>query len=108
MSAVRHHPLVDFFVLTYALTADLSVLDPQRMMCTYGPAEGSTQSFVHAWLVWVNINAIRCHMGVLAAWDLRGDRAAHRRPHRDLHHPGLGWAADHPGARMIRWRVRWY
>ncbi len=30
------------------------------MMCTYGPAEGSTQSFVHAWLVWVNINAIRC------------------------------------------------
>ena len=42
------------------VTADFSVLDPQRMMCTYGPAEGSTQSFVHAWLVWVNINAIRC------------------------------------------------
>src|SRR5829696_2908634 len=41
-------------------TADFSVVDPQRMMCAYGPAEGSTQPFVHAWLVWVNINAIRC------------------------------------------------
>jgi hypothetical protein len=32
---------------------------------------------------------LRAHVGVLAAWDLRGDRAAHRRPHRDPHHPGL-------------------
>jgi hypothetical protein len=51
--------LIEFKNLMY-LTADFSVIDPQRMMCTYGPAEGSTPSFVHAWLVWVNINAIRC------------------------------------------------
>src|SRR5215208_691206 len=30
------------------------------MRRTYGPAEGFTQPLVHAWRVWVNINAIRC------------------------------------------------
>ncbi len=41
-------------------TADFSVVDPHRMMRTYGPAKGFTQRLVHAWRVWVNINAIRC------------------------------------------------
>jgi hypothetical protein len=35
-------------------------LTPGRMMRTYGPAEGSTQPLLHAWRVWVNVNAIRC------------------------------------------------
>jgi hypothetical protein len=41
-------------------------LTPGRMMRTYGPAEGSTQPLLHAWRVWVNVNAIRCskHMRV--------------------------------------------
>jgi hypothetical protein len=55
----------------HCLTADFSVVDPQRMMCTYGPAEGSTQSFVHAWLVWVNINAIRCQIDA-SSWAHHG------------------------------------
>jgi hypothetical protein len=41
-------------------TADFGVVDPHRMMRKYGPAEGFTRPLVHAWLVWVNINAIRC------------------------------------------------
>ncbi len=41
-------------------TADFSEVDPYRMMRTYGPAEGFTRPLVHAWLVWVNMNAIRC------------------------------------------------
>ena len=42
------------------LTADFGVVDPHRTMRTYGPAEGFTQPLVHAWRMWVNINAIRC------------------------------------------------
>jgi hypothetical protein len=42
------------------LTADFSVVDPYPMVRTYGPAEEFTQPLVHPWLVWVNINAIRC------------------------------------------------
>ena len=30
------------------LTADFSVIDPHRMMRTYGPAEGYTKLLVHA------------------------------------------------------------
>src|SRR5215217_5478968 len=41
-------------------TADFSMVDPHRMMRKYGPAEGFTHPLVHAWLVWVNITAIRC------------------------------------------------
>jgi hypothetical protein len=44
----------------YGLTADFGVVDPHRTMRTYGPAERFTQPLVHAWRVWVNINAIRC------------------------------------------------
>lgn len=29
-------------------------------MRTYGPAEGLTQPLLHAWRLWVNINATRC------------------------------------------------
>jgi acetyl esterase/lipase len=56
---LRFWPALRFVGLALP-TVDFSVLDPQRMMCTYGPAEGFTHSFVHAWFVWVNINAIRC------------------------------------------------
>ena len=41
-------------------TAGFSVVDPHCMMRTYGPAEGLTQPLLHAWRLWVNINATRC------------------------------------------------
>src|SRR5215213_6879185 len=49
---------------------------------------------------------LRAHVGVLAARDLRDDRAAHRCPHRHLHHPRpLGAAGsglpDDPLARRV-------
>src|SRR5215217_2328160 len=43
------------------LTAGFSVVDPHCMMRTYGPAEGLTQPLLHAWRLWVNINATRCY-----------------------------------------------
>jgi hypothetical protein len=36
-------------------------LTPGRMMRTYGPAKGFTQPLLHAWRMWVTINAIRCN-----------------------------------------------
>ena len=41
-------------------TADFGVTDSHRMMRTYDPVEGFTQPLVHAWRMWVNINALRC------------------------------------------------
>src|SRR3712207_7326230 len=61
---IRRPPRSTLFPYT-TLFRSFSVVDPHRMIRTYGPAEGFTQSLVHAWLVWVNINAIRCKVPVI-------------------------------------------
>ena len=57
-----------------SVTMNFSVVDPQRMMCTYGPAEGFLLNHSYMHDVWVNINAIRCS---LIVWHASLDGVLH-------------------------------